>query len=185
MSNIQKKHRFNIIDVLIILVIVSVVAVMYYFTVARNNVVTNNEVTIEYTVELKTVRSDHTDNIKKGDKVVETVRDQQIGEVVAVDIVPSYNTVTNADTGEMFISQYPAINAQNTQEEQSSEDTIPQEELLYDYYNVRVTIRQNVKKSEVGYSINGFDVVVGELVHFRVPEYVNSGYCVSIREIAE
>ena len=182
MSNKQKKHRFNIIDAFIIFVVLAVVAVMYYFTVARNDVVSNNEVPIEYVVELKTVFKDHVDNIKVGDKVVETVRDEHIGEVVSVEIVPSYNIATNTDTGEMYISKYPPLNAPSSE---VGSETISEEELEYEYYNVRVKIRQTVKKTTTGYSINGFDVVIGELVHFRVPEYVNSGYCISIAEITK
>ena len=148
----------------------------------------------DYTIELKTVRADHVDKILKGDKVVETVRDQQIGEVVDVVVVPSYNIVTNNDTGERYVRTYPALNQSlddliETVEEgteildvQSTDDT---EELIYDYYNVKVTIRDKVKKTEKGYSVNGFNIIVGDIVHFRVPEYVNSGYCVKIVEVNE
>lgn len=189
MDNKTKKYRFNVIDVLIILVIVMVVAVMYYFTVARNSVVSNSEITVDYTVELKTVRSEHIDNIKIGDRVVETVRDQQIGEVIDVQVSPAYNIVTNTVTGETYKSFYPAINLPPESDADSQAEAPDEEaeiiEPLYDYYNVRVTIRGNVKKSESGYNINGFNVVVGEQVHFRVPSYVNSGYCVNIAEVNE
>lgn len=201
----NKKYRFNIIDILIILVIVAVVAVMYYFTVARNDVATNSEVLIDYTVELKTVRAEHIDKIKVGDKAVETVRDQQIGEVIDVQIVPAYNSVTNTETGEMHIQTYPPINAlpeeeipeeETTEEETTEEDlseesqspveeSVTAEELKYDYYNVKVTLRDRVKKSENGYKKNAFDVIVGQLVHFRVPGYVSSGYCIDITEVQE
>ena len=188
----NKKYRFNIIDILIVLAIIAVVAVMYYFTVARNDVVTNSEVLVDYTIELKTVRAEHIDNIKLGDKVVETVRDQQIGEVVDIQIVPAYNLSTNMETGEMFYETYPAINAPVVEEEVTEGEALEQEpveqenvELLYDYYNVKVTVRDLVKKSESGYKKNGFDVIVGELVHFRVPQFISSGYCISIVEVDE
>ena len=168
---------------------------MYYYTTARNSVLSNTDVTVEYVIELKTVRSEHIDKIVKGDTVVETVRDQQIGEVVNIEITPAYNIATNLNTGEMYISTYPDVNSivtpdNNLQQEQEVEenDIIAEEEKpdpKYDYYNVKVTIRDNVKKSNNGYSVNGFDIIVGELVHFRVPKYVNSGYCISIKEIAE
>lgn len=192
--NTKKKHRFNIVDVFIIFIIIAIVGVMYYFTIARNSVVTNSEVLVDYTIELKTVRADHVDKILKCGKVVETVRDQQIGEVVDVAVAPAYNIVTNNDTGERYVQTYPALNQSlddliETVEEgaeipdvQSTDDT---EELIYDYYNVKVTIRDKVKKTEKGYSVNGFNIIVGDIVHFRVPEYVNSGYCVKIVEVNE
>lgn len=193
----NKKYRFNIIDVLLVLIIVAIVGIMYYFTVARNDVVTNSEVTVDYTIELKTVRSEHVNKIKIGDNAVETVRDQQIGEVVDIQIVPAYNLVTNMLTGEMHKETYPAINAPivsdgddnelslTEQTEENVSENVEPTELLYDYYNVKVTIRNKVKKSEAGYKINGFDVIVGEQVYFRVPEFVGSGYCINIVEVAE
>lgn len=191
MNNKVKKYRFNIIDIMLIVVIVAVVAVMYYFTVARNSVMANSEITVDYTVELKTVRAEHVNKIKIGDKVVETVRDQQIGEVIDIKVSPSYSMVTNTETGETYKSYYPAINLPEEDNAESDLNVEAQEnndsnvEPLYDYYNVQVTVRSKVKKSESGYSINGFNVIVGEQVHFRVPEFVNSGYCVRIAEVKE
>ena len=182
--NSKTKHRFNIIDVFIIILLIAIVAVMYYFTIARNSVNANSEVTVDYIIELKTVRADHIDKILVGDKVVETVRDQQIGEVISVEVVPAYNTVTNNDTGETFISVYPALNAYSS-DENSEDVTVIDEELVYDYYNVKVTIRNDVKKSDKGYNVNGFDVIVGEQVYFRVPNYVSSGYCIRVEEVNE
>ena len=210
MINKNKKFRFNIIDVLLILLVLAVVGVMYYFTVARNSVASNSEATIDYVVELKTVRREHIDNINICDTVVETVRDQQIGEVVDVEIVPAYTSVTDTVTGDMRNEIYPPINStdinldadtdETTNDETTNDEAIideitdgepeeleslpeQEEELLYDYYNVKVTIRGKVKKGDKGYSINGFDVIVGQLVYFRVPHFVSSGYCISINEI--
>lgn len=191
MNNKNKRFRFNFFDVMIILLVLAVVGVMYYYTTARNSVLSNTETTIEYVVELKTVKAEHINNIIKGDKVVETVRDQQIGEVVKIDVVPSYSIETNMITGESYISTYPDIskNIDVENEDIFEEGFLPSESEEinpeYDYYNVRVTVRSNVKKSDNGYKINGFDVIVGELVHFRVPKYVTSGYCISINEIAK
>ena len=194
MSNRIKKYRFNIIDILIIAVIIAVVVVMYYFTVARNSVVSNSEITVDYTIELKTVRAEHLGKIKTGDNVVETVRDQQIGEVIDVKISPSHSIVTNTLTGETYKSFYPAVNLPDEDNDETNEETEVTEnadaeesviEPEYDYYNVQVTIRGSVKKSELGYNINGFSVIVGEQVHFRVPEFVSSGYCVNITEVNE
>ena len=172
---------------------------MYYYTTARNSVLSNTDVTVEYVIELKTVRPEHIYNILEGDNVVETVRDQQIGKVVGVEVTPAYNIATNLNTGEMYISTYPDVNDivipdNNIEQEVEQSDITEESDIIteedkpatqYDYYNVKVTIRDKVKKSDNGYSVNGFDIIVGELVHFRVPKYVNSGYCVSIKEIAE
>ena len=173
MDKKQVKYKFNIIDFLIILMIIAIGVVMYYYTVARNAVNANSEVEIEYVVELKTVSKECVDNISIGDKVVETVRDQQIGTVKNVSVTPAYVLATNTETGESFKSYYPPINA----------DTVSNSaEYVYDYYNVRVTIKDTVKKSVQGYNVNGFDIAVGEVVNFRVPHFVNEGYCIDIIE---
>ncbi|MBE6701011.1 MAG: DUF4330 domain-containing protein [Ruminococcaceae bacterium] len=190
MNTKQKKHRFNIIDVLIILVVLAICLVMYYYTTARNEVNANSEVEIQYTVEVKEVHRDNINKISIGDKVVETVRDQQIGEVVKVDVSPAYKLVTDTETGKSFVSYYPPINPidnttvtlPDTSTEEEEEGNTEETELEYEYYNVKVTIKDTVKKSESGYNVNGFDVAVGQLVYFRVPRFVNEGYCINIVE---
>ncbi len=171
MNGNTKKYKFNIIDVLIILTIIAIGVVMYYYMSARNTIATNLEVDLEYTVELKTVHIDYLDKINLGDNAVETVRDQQIGEVVDIEISPSYVTAINAITGETYKQEYPAV--------QLEPDAEPQCE----YYNVKVTIRDTFKRSDSGYKINAFELVIGEMVHFRVPHFVGEGYCISINEL--
>ena len=140
----QKKYRFNIIDVLIILIILAIGVVMYYYMGARNTVASNLEVDLEYVVELKTVHRDYLDNISIGDKVVETVRDQQIGEIIDIKVSPAYNIATNTDTGDMYISYYPQINTDGEVTE-GAEGT--QTEPEYEYYNLKVTVRDTFKRS--------------------------------------
>lgn len=188
MNNNQKKYRFNIIDVLIILVVIAIGVVMYYYMSARNTMASNLEVEVEYTVELKTVYIDYVDNINIGDKVVETVRDQQIGEVVEVVVSPAYNVATNTETGETYIAYYPQINGSEEEEStdgEASEEGEEKTEPVYEYYNVRVKVRDTFKKSDNGYKKNAFDLSVGEKVNFRVPHFVNEGYCIEIKEIAK
>ncbi len=184
MTKNEKKYRFNIIDVLIILVVIAIGVVMYYYMSARNTVASNSEVELEYVVELKTVHKDYLDNIKIGDKAVETVREQQIGEIVDIAISPAYNIATNTETGEMYIAYYPPLDENgDTIVLDGEENNQPIEGREYEYYNVRVTVRDTFKRSESGYKINAFELVVGQVVYFRVPEFIGEGYCLSIKEI--
>lgn len=179
MNNKKKKHIFNIIDILIILLVIGIAMVMYYYMSARNTLASNLEVDVEYVVELKVVDANYVDKIKKGDKVVETVRDQQIGEVMNVEISPAYNIATNAETGETYVSYYPPLvpsDDENITEEQP-------EEPKYEFYNVKVTIRDTFKRSEKGYKKNAFTLVTGQSVFLRVPGYIGEGFCISTREI--
>lgn len=161
---------------------------MYYYMSARNTVASSSEVELEYVVELKTVHRDYIDNIKIGDNVVETVREQQIGEIIDVVVSPAYNVATNTDTGEMYISYYPPLDGADNgtvSADEGEENTQSLDEQEYEYYNVRVTVRDTFKKSETGYKINAFELVVGQLVYFRVPEFVGEGFCIKINELAK
>lgn len=184
MSTKQRKYRFNVIDVLIILVVIAIGVVMYYYTTARNTVMTNSEVDIEYTIELKTVHKDYVDKILEGNNVVETVRDQQIGKVTAVEKTRAYNIATNTETGEMRIAYYPSIDYE-TGEVIDSDSSFAEitDELKPEYYNVKVTIVGEFKKGTSGYNINGFDLTVGQNVYFRVPGFVGEGFCIDIKEL--
>lgn len=179
MNKSKKKYGFNIIDVLIILLVIAIGVVLYYYMSARNTLASNLEVDVEYVVELKVVDAEFTDNFNIGDKVVETVRDQQIGEIVNVEVTPAYNVATNTDTGEMFISYYPQIESDT---EGNTEGT---EEPKYEFYNIKVTVRDTFKRSDKGYKKNAFNLVTGQLVYFRIPGYIGEGFCIATNEINE
>ena len=171
----NKKYRFNIIDVFIILTVVAIGAVLYFYMSARNLVASNQDVEVEYIVEFKTVHRDYVDNINIGDTVVETVREQQIGKVVDVEVSPAYNIATNTQTGEMFIEYYPPITEEN--------DENSEEEPQYEYYNMKVKVVDTLKRTEEGYKKNAFMLRVGQLVYFRVPGFVGEGFCIQINEV--
>ncbi len=183
----KSKYRFNIIDVLLILVLAAVAAVIYYFVSARVASGAESDKKIQYTVEVRTVDKDYVDNIELGNTVIETVRNRTIGTVVGVDVGPSWQITTNTLTGEMSKQYYPPINApvQEPEEEDSSEEDVitPPEELLYDYYNVRITIEAEADYTGSSYSIGGYEVVVGENVYFRTPHFTSNGYCVSLEAV--
>ncbi len=189
----KSKYRFNIIDVLLILVLIAVIGVIYYFVAGRDDKASQGEKIINYTIELKTVDKDYLDSIQIGDKVIETVRNRTIGKVVDVEYGPSWAVTTNTETGEMIKSYYPAINlplqeepGDEEQGEQGAlleEEEISEIEPVYDYYNVLVTVESDADYTGSSYSIGGFEVVVGEMIYFRLPHFANSGYCISLEEI--
>ena len=73
----------------------------------------------------------------------------------------------------MYVSYYPQIN----------EEGAEGEEPKYDYYNVKVKVRDTFKRSEKGYKKNAFNLVTGQLVYFRVPGYIGEGFCIETNEI--
>ncbi len=195
------KYRFNIVDVLLILVVIAIVFVVYYFVAGRNGGGSQNENTIHYTIELKTVDKDYLDNITVGDKVIETVRNRTVGKVVDVEIGPSWTHTTNMETGEITKRYYPPVNLQDNDEaldeapldeelvtpsDEDNENVENEQDTpdpIYDYYNVRLTVEADADYTGAAYSIGGYDIVVGQMVYFRIPKFSSAGYCVALEVI--
>lgn len=189
----KSKYRFNIVDVLLILVVVAIVFVVYYFVAGRSENGSQSENTIRYTIELKTVDKDYLDNITVGDKVIETIRNRTVGKVVDVEIEPSWTHTTNIETGEISKTYYPPINVQDNDEALTDESVTPTDEVdensenvqeipdpIYDYYNVRLSVEAAADYTGSAYSIGGYEIVVGQMVYFRIPRFSSAGYCVAL-----
>ena len=193
----KSKYRFNIIDVLLIVVALAVAAVAYYF-ISDKASGGGKDNTIRYTVELKDVDKNYIDSILEGDTVIETVRNRTVGKIVDVEVTPAWIITTNIQTGEVSKQFYPAINIpdetvsdlEESSETEETEETVSetndesvQEEPIYDYYNVRVTIEADAEYTGSRYSIGGYEVVVGERVYFRTPHFTSDGFCVSLETL--
>mgnify|MGYP003293873812 CR=1 FL=1 len=200
MEKQKSKYRINLIDVLIVLLILAVLGGIYYFVSGENGAIlkgSNKDIhNVKYVIELKTVDKDYVDNIAVGDTVTETIRSGNVGKIVGVEVSPAWTVTTNTETGEMLKSYYPPINVSNEDElETEPDDSLSDEdeiviektvtddaaqELLYDYYNVRITVESEMEYTGSSYSIDGYDIIVGNLVYFRLPHYVGAGYCISL-----
>lgn len=155
----KRKLSFNFIDVALIVIALAGIAVLVFFFSKNDIVSTNREekVNIEYTVRLSPVREEYINLIKIGDTLINTDIMQSVGEVT---------NVTNSDclyegydsTGAPVYTPYPGMKT------------------------VVVTIRAEAIKTKTGYIVNGYDVVIGESMTFRVPDFTGTGVCVSISE---
>lgn len=200
MEKQKSKYRFNIIDVLLIVLILGVLGGIYYFVSGDGGAFLKGAIKdthdVRYVIELKTVDKDYVDNILIGDNVTETIRSGNIGRIVDVEVSPAWAITTNVETGEMLKSYYPPVNAPTDDESEdvdntdsdteSIEKTVTDDgddELIYDYYNVRITVESEMQYTGTSYAIDGYDVVVGNLIYFRIPHYVGSGYCISLEVV--
>ncbi len=157
-----KKHRFNIIDALIIIVIAAIIAVAAFFLLRdKPEEVKEDTVTIEYVVEFRKVRDEFKDNITEGDTVIDSVAKYYIGEVVDVNSGPAVFTNGNSIyEGKAVVGTYPG------------------------YSDIRATV---VCEAVIGgngrYVLSGgYSVSVGSRVDVRTPNYNGTGYCISLRE---
>ena len=205
MKKQKSKYRFNLIDVVLIVLIIAVLGGIYYFVSGNDGIFSRksdeNEHKMRYVVELKTVDKDYIDNIENSlnKDVIETIRNGVIGKLVGVDVSPAWTVTTNIQTGEMKKSYYPAINRPDVivEQEESVEDNLTEEEIgetvtdeiseeeepIYDYYNVRLTIESDMQFTGSSYSVGGYEIVVGHPVYFRLPLFISSGYCLLLEEL--
>ena len=157
-----KKHKFkfNFIDIILLAVIlVAAVLLVYIFMSGRIESFGNKTITIEYEVLITRVREEFRGNVNVGDKVVDSVKLMEIGEVTNVRYDDSQFIISELASTEIY---YP---------------TIPE------HLDMTVNMRAEATVSNGLYMINGYHVAVGELVSIRVPNYTGSGYCTMVREV--
>lgn len=156
-----KKHKFNIIDALIIIVILAIIAVAAFFLLRdKPTEEVKQTVAIEYVVEFRKVRNELSDKISVGDKVVDSVAKYHIGEVIAVSAVDAvFSNGNDFTSGTAVVGTYPG------------------------YSDVRMTVSAEAVISGGRYVISGgYNVSVGSRVDVRTPNYNGTGYCTAIRE---
>ena len=159
----KKKISFNLIDVALIVIALTAIAVLVFVFNSKDIVSPSGKenVKIEYTVTLSPVREEYINLVKVGDKVVNTAVMENGGEVVSITNSDYYHIGINSETGESVSTRYPGMKT------------------------MVVKIRANATKTDYGYSVNGFDVVIGEDVSFRVPDFTGTGKCTSVTELGK
>ena len=159
----KKKISFNLIDVALIVIALAAIAVLVFVFNSKDIVKPSGKekVKIEYTVTLSPVREEYINLIKVGDKVVNTTVMEYCGEVVTVTNSDYYYVGINSETGESVSTQYPGMKT------------------------IVVKIRATAIKTSYGYSVDGFDIVIGENVSIRVPDFTGTGKCTSVTELGK
>lgn len=159
----MKKHRFNIIDAIIIIVIAAIIAGATFFLLRddKPEEVKQDTVTLEYVVEFRKVRNELKDKLSEGDTVIDSVAKYYIGEVVAVEVSDAvFSNGNDFNNEKAVVGYFPG------------------------YSDVRATI---VCEATIGangrYVLSGgYSVSVGSRVDVRTPNYNGTGYCISLRE---
>ena len=159
----KKKITFNLIDVALIIIALAAISVLVFIFNNKNIIKPKGEesVKIEYTLTLSPVREEYVNLVKVGDKVINTAVMESGGEVTAVTNSDYYYIGTNSDTGESVSTQYPGMKT------------------------IIIKIRAAATKTAYGYSVNGFDIVIGEDVSIRVPDFTGIGKCTSVTELGK
>lgn len=160
----KKKRKFNFIDFLVVLVLITIVGAAFYVFSPWSKIEklwSNNQREITYMVEIKDVNPEDIELIKAGDSVKNSVTKNPLGtvaDVVSIESAYTYDYVLD-ENGEMS-----CVVVENPKK-----------------YNVVIKITAYADYQEdVGYSVNGCRVAIGESFDLRFPLYACSGSCTQL-----
>ncbi len=162
----KKKRKFNIIDFIILVLILAIIATAVYAFLPFSQIKklwATNEVAFSYTVELKGVDIDYIDNIKNGDSVINSNTNNSMGTVSGV-----------ADPTKSYTLGYK----ENNDDNEAIQAVIIES---MDKYDVKIYISATAQyEKNIGYTVNGCRVAVGEELELRFPKYSGKAYCTAI-----
>ena len=155
----KRSFGFNIIDVILIVLLLAIAGALVYFFFFRTTTITSTETySAEYVIESIEIREEFANLIKAGDKITDTSKQRELGEVISVEYVPSTRTTVNVDTGEQ------------------TEVTVPEK------LDVYITVRSDNVILDGNYKIEGsYDLFVGTYFSYRTPGFASVGTCVSMK----
>lgn len=162
----KKSGKFNVVDFLIILIAVAIIAVFVYAVSPWSQIkklLNQDEVNIQYVVEIRGVDKEFCNLIKDKDAVIDNVTKKSLGKVSSVESI-DVSTELNYQIDEN--NNISGILVEDPQK-----------------YDITLVITANAEYEEnVGYTVNGCRIAVGEQMFFRFPKYNCSGYCVAISD---
>lgn len=163
----KAKRKFNFIDFLIILVLVAILGIVIYVFSPWSQIEkiwSDDKVELTYFVEIKDVDIEYIDSIREGDVITNSVTKSALGtirEISNMEKAYVYDYVLD-ENGNMtcVLSEHPKK------------------------YNITVKVVADADFTDnVGYTVNGARVAIGEMLDMRLPNYVCSGECTGMYEI--
>ena len=153
----KKKYRLNIIDIIILIALIGVIAGFSFYAMGKwqsNSGIIENaeEKTITYTIRVNEVPEEVAKAVKVGDKVRDTAKNMNKGEVVAVSEIKPY---------EMY--------SEDNQEGGFKLVTIPNR------YMVDVSIKSEFSTDGGTIKINDTDIKIGSTMSLKTDRYAISG----------
>jgi len=163
-QNKKKPYKFNITDVFLILIIVIAAAVLIYIVAGTNLFFGGEEVTVQYKIEIPLLRNEFVPEINKigrGDKITDSVRGYDIGEIHHVSVDRAMEYTEDSERGIVKLVPYP------------------------DYSKVVITVRAKARIDEPNYYVNGRVIMKGIMMYFRTQHFTGYGQCVEFIVITE
>ena len=161
----KKKHKFNIVDFLILLLVVAIIGTAVYAVFSWSDIKTlwaTSSKEILYVVELRGIDQDLIDNVKGTDIVIDSISKNQLGIVQSATSDPYSILGYTVDAD----GEYTATMITDGSK-----------------FNITVTISATAEYEKgVGYTVNGTRIAVGEVLDLRFPQLASTAYCVHISE---
>ena len=136
----ENKKRFNLIDLLIIVVIIGVVFVAWQYLSAGNKVA---EGTVTYKINILKTEQNVADEIQVGDKIFDSVKNFEIGEVKEIVVTDATESVYD-EVNNVFKTV-----------------TVPER------IDILITVEGNGKTDESGTVVNGYELTVGKKMYIK------------------
>ena len=159
----MKKHQrkgftFNIIDVaLVIIALICICATVFFFTNADiTSSKSDKKVTIEYTIEFNPLREEFRNLLEIGDGVTANTTMKDVGEIINVVYSDHLYNGTNNENSQTVTSIYPGK------------------------INMTLTVRAEAVRTQSGYSVNGYELFIGDEITICTPVFTGTGRCTSI-----
>ena len=161
----NKKRRFNLLDLIIILIVLGALFAGYLIVKSWVGSEEGGKYDIVYTAELRELDINlvgrmNGDNvivefIKAGDVILDSISKKELGTVVAVEGKLYREPVYNEATGKVEMAPYPGL------------------------VDVLIIIEAQAEKDKIGYKVNNFyRMNVGTRLYIRTPALLSSGYCI-------
>ncbi|MCL2099001.1 MAG: DUF4330 domain-containing protein [Oscillospiraceae bacterium] len=163
-KNQKKSYKFNITDVFLILIITGAASVLIYIVADTGLLFSGEEVSVQYTVEIPLLRNEFLpaiNRITRGDKITDSVRGYDIGEIQSVGIFDGMANTEDKITGIFKRVSFP------------------------DHSRVLLTVRTKAKYDEPNYYVNGKLIMVGVQIFFRTQHFTGYGNCVSFTPVTD
>lgn len=156
----NRRGKFNTIDLVIISLLVIIVALIIISSSVPEWFSSDSDVTLRYELEVKDVPAELVGNVSVGDKVYTSNTGKLIGSVVSVE-----NTVPHT----VFVY------------DEASDGIVAKE--IPDRYDVRITVVADARlKDGIGYTVDGQRISVGTRLDLRFPNFLCTGYCITVKE---
>ncbi len=117
----------------------------------------NSELT--YTLRFTMVREEYTRDLRDGDRVLDAVRKNNIGSVVAYDLSPALTETYSRKENRMRMVEYPHR------------------------VTLTLTVRAPARHTERGYTVAGIPFAIGQKISVRLPNFVGEGVVTAIEAI--